>query len=287
MKFPARRSVLYVPASNQRAIEKISSLDCDSVIFDLEDAIAPESKLEARDMLQAFFAPKHALRQELIIRINGLETQWGEDDLEAALTCRPNAILLPKVEHEDSIRQVAEALPKGSDSHETRLWAMIETPRAIMNLPALSRLGDDPDVGLDCLVAGTNDLAKDCHIDLSEGRKYMLPILSQIVIAAKAGGMSVLDGVSNQYRDMDLFTAECHVGRMLGFDGKTLIHPAQIAPANLIFSPSEQEIARAQSIIAAFAASPHSGVMQINGEMVERLHLQQAQALLANLAKSN
>lgn len=287
MKFPARRSVLYVPASNQRAMEKISSLDCDSVIFDLEDAIAPERKLEARDMLQAFFATTHALRQELIIRINGLETEWGEDDLEAALTCRPDAILLPKVEREDSIRQVAEALPKGSDSHETRLWAMIETPRAIMNLPALSRLGDDPELRLDCLVAGTNDLAKDCHINLGEGRKYMLPILSQIVIAAKAGGMSVLDGVSNQYRDMDLFTEECRVGRMLGFDGKTLIHPAQIAPANLIFSPSEQEIARAQSIIAAFAASPQSGVLQINGEMVERLHLQQVQALLANLAKSN
>jgi citrate lyase subunit beta/citryl-CoA lyase len=273
------RSVLYVPAANQKALAKIPTLAADAVILDLEDAVAPDEKAAARDTLIRFFENRPDKR--LIIRINALSTQWGADDLAAAKICKPNAILLPKVDSPRDILEMDDALDEDDAPKRIRLWAMIETPKAMMNLGAIAALGRDRAARLACLVAGTNDLAKDTGIRLTPDRRYLAPALSQMVMAARAGSLTVLDGVSNTFRDLDAFAAECREGCNMGFDGKTLIHPAQIEPANRAFAPSDEEVAEAQAIVEAFAADPAKGVIQLNGRMVERLHLQQAETLLA------
>lgn len=278
-----RRSVLYVPALNERALAKIPSLDCDCVVVDLEDSVAPARKAEARDALQRFFATREKGGKEMVVRINALSTEWGRADLEAAIVCNVDAILLPKVQTARDILDANDALDEAEADEKLKLWAMIETPRAMIDIAAIGALGRDPGARLSCLIAGTNDLVKDTGIRATADRRFLVPWLLQMVLAARAGGVDVLDGVSNNFADLDAFAEECAQGVDLGFDGKTVIHPAQIAPVNRAFSPSEVDVAEALAIRAAFALPENAGngVIQLDGKMVERLHLEQAERLLA------
>ena len=281
-----RRSVLYVPASNEKALAKAFGLPCDSVIIDLEDAVAPDAKAASRDRLVHLFAERHRPGQELVIRINALSSEWGAEDFLAARKCRPDAILLPKVETPRDILEADDAIDEDGANPRMALWAMIETPRALLNVGAIAELGGDHGARLSCLVAGTNDIAKDTGVHMTPDRRYLAPYLAQIVLAARAGGIDALDGVSNDFRDLNAFARECAEGAAMGFDGKTLIHPAQIEPASRAFAPSATEIAEAKAIVAAFGLPENSGrgVISIDGRMTERLHLQQAERLLAKVS---
>ncbi len=279
----ARRSALYVPASNEKALAKTAALSCDCIIFDLEDAVAPAAKSEARTRLKALFDGSPATSAERIIRINPLSGEWGVDDVAVAIACRPDAILLPKVDEPRDVVRLNEALDAGGAGSDLRVWAMIETPRGVLNAGSIAEHGRKPGARLACLVAGTNDLVKDTGVSATPDRRYILPWLMQVVLAARAGGIDVLDGVSNDFRDLQAFGSECAQGAAMGFDGKTLIHPTQIEPANLAFSPTHEAVAEAEAIVAAFALPQNSGrgVISIDGRMVERLHLEQARRLLA------
>jgi citrate lyase subunit beta/citryl-CoA lyase len=276
----ARRSVLYVPAANAKAMAKAGSLNCDAIIFDLEDAVSPSAKSDARAGLKVHFADQPASSKERVIRINAMATAWGEDDLAAAIACGPDAVLLPKVEHAEPLLAVRAALD-AAGAHAIRLWAMIETPLGIVNIREIAALGKP--AGLECLVAGTNDIAKESGLPLPDGRATMALWLSQVVIHARAFHIDIVDGVYNDFRDQDGFVAECREGALMGFDGKTLIHPSQIEPANLAFSPSAEALAEAREIVAAFRLpeNARAGVLSLNGKMVERLHLEMAERILA------
>ena len=285
-----RRSVLYVPAVNDKALAKISSLDCDCVVVDLEDSVAPERKQEARERLKAFFAARGGQDgKEMVIRVNALSGEWGADDLLAARQCRPHAILLSKVETARDVLEANDTLDEADARAGLQLWAMIETPRAMLNIGAIAALGRDRSARLSCLVAGTNDLVKETGIRATPDRRWLLPWLLQIVLAARAGGLDALDGVGNDFSDLEAFAAECAQGRDMGFDGKTLIHPAQIGPANEAFSPSQAEIDGALALRAAFALPENEGrgVISVGGRMVERLHLDQAEQLLAKAGRGS
>ncbi len=277
----ARRSVLYLPASNARALEKAKDLACDSLIFDLEDAVGPNDKAMARQALKVWFENRPSGGVEHVIRINALASEWGPDDLEMAILCQPDAVLLPKVERiGDLLEAIAIVDEHGAD---IRIWAMIETPRAVADVVTIAESGDAHGDRLDCLVVGSNDLSKDTGIPLPQGRAYMQSWLMQIVLAARVAGLDALDGVYNDFRDAEGFETECRTARLMGFDGKTLIHPSQIGPANTAFGASQEDIAAARAIIAAFSDPQNDGkgVIQINGKMIERLHLEQARKLLA------
>jgi len=283
--FRRRRSVLYVPATNAKALAKLPSLACDGAIIDLEDAVAPDAKLAAREAMVKFFGERRPAGGpgEIVIRVNAISSEWGADDLAAARACRPDAILLPKVETPRDILEANDTLDD-EDAHPAMwLWAMIETPKALLNIGAIAELGRDPGARLACLVAGTNDIVKETGVRMTPDRRYLTPWLMQLVLAARAGGVDVLDGVANDFRDLDAFARECEDGAGMGFDGKTLIHPDQIAPANKAFSPGEAEIAQARAVVAGFAAPENAGkgVLTIDGRMTERLHLAQAERLLA------
>lgn len=283
-----RRSVLYAPATNEKALAKIATLDCDAVILDLEDAVAPGEKQAARDGLRRFFDGRQASRQEMVIRVNALSGEWGADDLQLAISLAPDAILLPKVDTPRDILEAGDVLDEADAPDTLQLWAMIETPRAMMNIGAIAELGRDRAARLSCFVAGTNDLVKETGVMATPDRRYLQPLLIQMMLAARAGGLDVLDGVSNDFRDLDAFARECAEGAAMGFDGKTLIHPAQVAPANAAFSPSEAAIADAEAIRAAFALPENAGkgVISLAGRMVERLHLVQAERLLAKAGRA-
>lgn len=277
-----RRSVLYVPASNAKAMGKIASLACDAVILDLEDAVGPEEKAGARDNLRAFFAAPPTQAGEIVIRVNAQSSEWGRDDLELAAALAPDAVLLPKVDTPRDVLEAGDFLDEHG-SAETALWAMVETPKAILNLGAIAELGRDPASRLSCLVAGTNDLVKETGVLATADRRYLQAWLMQIVLAARAGGLDALDGVSNDFRDIGAFARECAEGAAMGFDGKTLIHPAQIGPANAAFSPAPEALAAARAVVAAFSLPENrgKGVLSIDGRMVERLHLAQAERLVS------
>jgi citrate lyase subunit beta/citryl-CoA lyase len=249
MPLKAYRSVLYVPASNQRALAKIASLPADAVIIDLEDAVAPEEKVSAREGLRSWFGEKPETAAELIIRINPLSSDWGADDLALAGSLEPGGILLPKADTPRDILEAGDALDDEAVPDGVRLWAMIETPRAMLNVGAIAELGRDRASRLSALVAGTNDLSKETGV---MERRLMVPWLMQMVLAARAGGLVVLDGVMNSFSDLDAFERECAEAAAMGFDGKTLIHPSQIEPANAAFAPSEAVLAEAQAIVDAF-----------------------------------
>ena len=278
-----RRSALYVPAINEKAIAKLPTLAADVVIVDLEDSIAPDDKERARAALAPIFANRARDGAEMVIRINGLGGPWGAADLEVAAACGPDAILLPKVDGPRDVLDVNDRLDELDAGPDLALWAMIETPKGLLNIGATAALGRDEAARLACLVAGTNDLVKDTGVMMTPDRRYLQPWLMQVVLGARAGGLDVLDGVSNDFRDLDAFALECREGRAMGFDGKTLIHPAQIGPANAGFSPSDAETDAANAIVAAFALPENAGkgVISIEGRMVERLHLDQARRLLA------
>jgi len=278
-----RRSVLYMPASNERALMKSASLACDAIIFDFEDAVGPEEKETARERLRAFLSGPGRPKCEIVIRINALTSEWGTEDLLTARACKPDAILIPKVDGPQSIIDVELALSEMDAPESIRLWAMMETPRSILNAGAIADHAREPSSRLECLVVGPNDLAKETRIIVGKDRSNLVPLLLQVVLAARAGNLTALDGVSNNFRDLEIFARECAAGRELGFDGKTLIHPAQIEDANRIFGPSEDEIAEAEAIVAEFARPENKsrGVVAMGGKMVERLHLESAQDLLA------
>ena len=280
-----RRSVLYVPAGNGRALEKSLGLDADAVIYDLEDSTPPEGKAEAREALAAFFRAhgRDGGGIERIIRINALSSPFGTEDLMTARGCRPDAILLPKVSRVEDVREVEAALGEMDAPESLRLWAMIETPLGVLDAGRIAMEGRRPDARLDAFVAGTNDLVKETGVSAGAGRVHLRSWLMQIVLAARAGGLDAIDGVYNDFRDADGFRRECEAGAAMGFDGKSLIHPAQLAPANAAFDVDAEALADAKAVAAAFARPENAakGVIALHGRMVERLHLDSARRLIA------
>jgi citrate lyase subunit beta/citryl-CoA lyase len=277
--FPVRRSVLSVPAVNVRALEKIPDLDCDAVILDLEDSVAPEKKQEARENLRRLFAEKPRTHREMAIRINPPESEFGKADLDLILDLVPDAVVLPKVEHADEIKAVAGRLCLNAASSRPALWAMIETPKGVLNAAEIAAGGG----GLQCLVVGLNDLRKETGVLPLAGRSYLVPWLMQVVLAGRAYGVDVIDSVFNDFKDISGFEAECEQGRAMGFSGKMLIHPAQIDAANRHFGPDPADVTQAEAIVAAFSAAEAKdlNVINLDGKMVERLHLVEAEKLLA------
>jgi len=281
-----RRSVLYLPATNSRALEKLPGLSCDSAVFDLEDSVAPDAKADARENLRRFFADGRSAAlpagMEKVIRINDLSSPWGGEDLLAARACKPDAILVPKVNAPEDILAVEDALAQTDAPAGLRLWAMIETPRGVMNAGQIARMARTDGARLDCLVTGTNDLIKETGVAALPGRPWLSSWLMQIILAARAYGLDVLDGVFNDFKDEAGLSSECEDGRAMGFDGKTLIHLAQIAPANEAFGISPARFAEAMAIVEAFAMPDNQGrgVISVDGRMVERLHLEMAGRLI-------
>ncbi|TDR93211.1 HpcH/HpaI aldolase/citrate lyase family protein [Enterovirga rhinocerotis] len=275
-----RRSALYMPGSNARAVAKARTLPVDAVILDLEDSVAPDAKAAARDAVAAAVREGGFGSREVVIRVNGTATEWGRADLEAAIAAKPDAVLLPKVSSPAEIEAVEKAIPAGS---ATRIWAMIETPLAILHIDAIAAAARGGTSPFACMILGTNDLAKETRARLVPGRAPMLPWLALALAAGRAHGLDVLDGVYNDLKDLDGFRAECEQGRDLGMDGKTLIHPDQIAIANDVFAPPPAEIEAARAIIAAFALPENQGrgVISLNGRMVERLHAEMAERTVA------
>ena len=266
------RSVLFMPASNPRAVDKARTLPCDVAVLDLEDAVAPDMKAEARAAaVEAVRAG--AFGPRLAVRINALDSPWGSDDLDALAGSQVGIIVAPKVEDARDVIELGQRLPAGA-----ALWAMIETPRALFNLDALCGVGG----ALDALMFGTNDLTTALGCRPAADREPLKPWLAATVAAARAHGLTVIDGVFNRLDDPDGLAAECAQGRLYGFDGKSLIHPGQLAVANTTFSPTDDEVAHAMALVAAFAdpAAAGRGAIRVGGSMVERLHLTAAEALL-------
>lgn len=278
-----RRSALYMPGSNARALEKARSLPADAILLDLEDSVAPDQKELARTQVCGAVKEGGFGAREVVIRTNGLETDWGRADLVAAAAVGPDAILLPKVSTPGDITLAAHALNEAGAPAHTRLWAMIETPKGILNVDAIARTAADPASRLAVFVMGTNDLAKETRARMVPGRAPMLAWLSRCILAARAFGIDVLDGVYNQLTDLEGLRAECEQGRDLGMDGKTLIHPNQIPVANEIFAPPPSEVDWAVKILAAFEQpeNRNKGAISLEGKMVELLHAEMAKRTLA------
>lgn len=283
MTIRPRRSVLYMPGSNARALEKARTLPVDGVILDLEDSVAPEAKETAREQVADAVKAGGFGSREVFIRVNGVDSPWHADDLAVAARAAPDVILVPKVSGPDTLELIGRRLLDMSTDHKTRIWAMIETPLAIFNILAIAAEARDSETRLSGFVMGTNDLAKDTRAHLVPGRAPMLPWLSMCVAAARIYGIDILDGVFNDIGNADGFAAECRQGIELGFDGKTLIHPSQIEPCNKAFSPSPAEVEQARKMIAAFNQPENKGkgVVSIDGRMVERLHADMARRTVA------
>jgi citrate lyase subunit beta / citryl-CoA lyase len=278
-----RRSVLYVPGSNPRAIAKAQSLPADAVILDLEDSVAPEAKMAARAQVAAAVGEGGFGGREVIIRVNGAESPWGGDDLAAAMAAGPDAILLPKIDGPGGVMQAARGLREAGAPERIRLWAMMETPMAILHADSIAAVAADPGSRLEVLVMGLNDLAKETRARFVPGRGSMTAWLALCVAAARAHGADILDGVYNDIADLQGLESECAQGRDFGLDGKTLIHPSQIDAANRLFAPTPAEIDGARAIIAAFDLPENAGkgVIQLDGRMVERLHAAVARRTLS------
>jgi citrate lyase subunit beta/citryl-CoA lyase len=274
MPIRPRRSVLYMPGSNARAIEKAKTLAADGIILDLEDAVAPDAKAAARKQVADAVSAGGFGPREVLIRVNSIDTAWFADDLDAAVAAKPDAVLVPKVSEPKQLDMVGQRLFDMRADLHIRVWAMIETPAAIYNIRELAGAAKDSETRLAGFVIGTNDLAKETRARLVPGRAPMLSWLSACVLAAHSYGIDILDGVYNDLSDAEGFVQECEQGRDMGFDGKTLIHPNQIGPCNAAFSPSAEETAQARKIIAAFGLPENKGkgVVQLDGRMVERMH---------------
>jgi citrate lyase subunit beta / citryl-CoA lyase len=283
MTIRPRRSVLYMPGSNARAIDKARTLPVDGVILDLEDAVAPDAKAAARDQVAAVVKAGGFGSREVFIRVNGIDTPWHADDLAAAAHAGPDAVLVPKVSQVEQLEMIGQRLLDMKADHKTRVWAMIETPQAIFNINALAAEAHDSETRLAGFVMGTNDLAKETRARIVPGRAPMLSWLARCLLAAHAHSIDILDGVYNDIGNAAGFAEECAQARDMGFDGKTLIHPSQIEPCNAAFSPSTEEIAQARKTIAAFDMPENSdkGVVTIDGRMVERLHAEMARRTVA------
>jgi citrate lyase subunit beta/citryl-CoA lyase len=275
--FTPLRSVLYMPSSNAKAVEKAKTLPIDAVIFDLEDAVAPDAKPTAREAAAAAASSGDYGRRTLTIRVNGIGTEWHDADLAAAAQAGPDAVVVPKVNSAAEVAQLVATLEKHGAPDHTKLWAMIETPIAILDVLSIARASER----LTCFVMGTNDLVKELYAEHVPGRAPILPSLHTALLAARAAGISILDGVYNDVKDTEGFLAECDQGRQMGFDGKTLIHPAQVEGANAAFAPSEQAVEDARGLIQAFEDGKGTGVVTYNGRMVEALHVESARRTLS------
>ena len=274
-----RRSVLYMPAANERALEKAKTIAADAIIFDLEDAVAPDAKDAARANAVAAANSLEYGSRELTIRCNGLDTPWGVADIAAAATSGASAIVIPKVSDLDTLSQVSDRLDAGGAPSEMRIWAMIETPTAIFDVRALAA---HPRVSV--LVMGTNDLARELRSSLgAAGRHPLVPHLATALAAAREADTVILDGVYNDVKDLDGFRTECVQGFEMGFDGKTLIHPGQVDICNEVWAPSADDVEHARGLIATFeaAVAEGKGVVTYNGRMIENLHVANAQRVLA------
>lgn len=274
-----RRSVLYMPGSNARALEKGKSLDADALILDLEDAVAPDAKRSGREAVRAALTSKQDYaHRELIVRVNGLDTPWGHGDLVAMAKAGADAILLPKVESADSVRRAFTVLEVAGASDDLPLWCMIETPRGVLHAEEIA-----DQKGVEGFVLGTSDLAKDLQAEHTVMRLPMLTSLTMCILAARAARITVLDGVYLDLDDEEGYEASCVQGRELGFDGKTLIHPRQIEGANRAFGPSEEAVQRSKRIIEAYEAARAEGrgVAVVDGRLVENLHVVEAKRLVA------
>jgi citrate lyase beta subunit len=273
-----RRSVLYMPGANTRALEKARTLAADVLIFDLEDAVAPDAKETARVNVVAAAAGKAYGKREVVIRCNGLGTAWGRDDVAAIARSGADAILVPKVESATDVAAIVALLEKAGAPQSMAVWAMIETPRAFLNADAIAGAHKR----LTLFVMGTNDLVKDRRAHHTPLRLPMVTALGLGMLAARAHGLTILDGVYNDIQDAEGFRAVCQQGLEMGFDGKTLIHPTQVEPCNEIFAPSAAELAQAEKIVAAFKAAQAAGkgVVTVDGRMIENLHVEQAERAL-------
>jgi citrate lyase subunit beta/citryl-CoA lyase len=275
--FRPRRSVLYMPASNQRALEKAKTIPCDALILDLEDAVAPDAKPAARDAACAAAVRGDYGHREVAIRVNGAGTEWHRDDLAAACAAGPDAIVVPKVNSAEAVLELVGAMASYDAPERTQLWAMVETPVAMLHAEEIASASRR----LTVLVMGTNDLAKELYAEQVPGRQPLLTGLGMALLAARATGRAILDGVYNDVEDTNGFLAECRQGREMGFDGKTLIHPVQVDGANAAFAPSEDAVAEARGILATWQDGAGSGVVTYRGRMIEHLHVETARRTLA------
>ena len=273
-----RRSVLYMPAANERALEKAKDIQADALIFDLEDAVAPDSKEVAREQACAAAASSEYGNRELTIRCNGLDTPWGKDDVLAAAAAGPAAVVIPKVDGSSYLDEISELLNQGGAPSSTQIWAMVETPIGILHVEEIAR-----HERMSVMVLGTNDMAKELRASIAADRQALLPYLAMCLLSARAAGVAILDGVYNDIKDESGFKDVCVQGAEMGFDGKTLIHPNQVAPTNEIFSPSLDELDFYRRIIEEFEAAEKEGrgVLTVDGKMIENLHVDEARRALA------
>lgn len=273
-----RRSVLYMPAANARALEKARDIPADALIFDLEDAVAPDAKPQARQQAAEAVRSGTYGNKELTIRCNGLDTPWGAEDLAVAGAAGPSAVVIPKVSGPSALAEVAKRLEAAGAPDHTKIWAMVETPEAMFNVRQIAAFER-----VNLLVMGTNDLAKELRAQLVAGRAPLLPHLAMALLAAREAGVAIVDGVYNDVRDAEGFAAEARQGFEMGFDGKTLIHPSQVDPTNALWAPGEEAIDYARRVIAAFeeAVAAGKGVATVDGRMIENLHVDNARRTLA------
>ena len=273
-----RRSVLYMPSSNERALEKAKSIACDALIFDLEDAVAPDAKEAARANAVAAAQSGEYGHREVTIRCNGLDTPWGADDLAAAATSGAASVVIPKVNSVDYLNEIEQRLDAAGAPAEMTIWAMVETPTAIMDVRAIAH---HPRVNV--LVMGNNDLAKELRTGVLPERTPLIPHLALALLGAREADKVILDGVYNDVRDPDGFLVEAEQGKAMGFDGKTLVHPSQVDPANEVWAPSADEVDFSRRVIEAFeeAEAEGRGVVTVDGRMIENLHVENAKRILA------
>ena len=278
-----RRSLLFMPGSNTRALEKARVLPADGIILDLEDSVAPETKALARDQIAGAIAAGGFGKREVLIRTNALDTPWWIDDLTMAAKARPDGILVPKVSSVEDLSTVARSLRDAGADKSIRVWTMIETARAVLHAEQLAAASRDVEPRLAGFVFGPNDLSRETRIRMQPGRAAMLPLITHCVLAARAYGLEILDGPYSDFSNFNGFGQECSQARDLGFDGKTLIHPGQIEACNAIFTPPEEEVAHARKIIAAFGQPENAsrGAISLDGQMVERLHADMARRTIA------
>jgi citrate lyase subunit beta / citryl-CoA lyase len=278
-----RRSLLFMPGSNARALEKARNLPVDGVILDLEDAVAPDAKAVAREQIAQAVAAGGFGKREVLIRINALDTPWWIDDLNMAGKARPDGILVPKISSVADLTAIADRLSDINADHAIRVWAMIETARAVLDADKIAAASRDSETRLAGFVFGPNDISRETRIRMKPGRAEMIPMITHCILATRAHGLEILDGPYSDITNVDGFAAECAQARDLGFDGKTLIHPSHIQACNVIFTPPAEEVALARKIIAAFQQPENAsrGAIQLDGRMVERLHADMARRTIA------
>ncbi len=273
-----RRSLLFMPGSNARALEKARILPADGLILDIEDSVAPDAKAKAREQIAQAIAAKGFGKREIWIRTNSLDTQWWVDDVAMAGKAKPDGILVPKVSSVDDLNKIGDRLKEVGADASIKVWAMIETARAVLHAEELAAASRDPKTRLAGFVFGPNDISRETRIKMQPGRAAMIPMITHCILATRAHGLEILDGPYSDFSNVDGFALECAQGRDLGFDGKTLIHPGQIVACNAIFMPPAEEVTHARRIIAAFELPENAarGAIQLDGQMVERLHAEMA-----------